>query len=62
MGLKEGSIRLRLSLWYVAVLTAIILVFSTGIYFFVRASLLRHVDNHIHRDFETVLRLARQGP
>jgi heavy metal sensor kinase len=62
MGLKAGSIRLRLSLWYVAVLTAIILVFALGIYFFVRASLLRHIDNHIDRDFNTVLRLARQGP
>ena len=62
MGLKAGSIRLRLSLWYVAVLTAIILVFALGIYSFVRASLLRHIDNHINRDFDTVLRMARGGP
>lgn len=62
MGLRVGSVRLRLSLWYVAVLTTIILVFALGIYFFVRASLLRHIDNHLDRDFATVLRFARQGP
>ena len=62
MGLRVGSVRLRWSLWYVAVLTAIILVFALGIYFFVRASLLRHIDNHLDRDFATVLRVARQGP
>jgi heavy metal sensor kinase len=62
MRLKAGSVRLRLSLWYVAVLTAIIFVFALGIYFFVRASLLRHIDNHLDRDFDTVVRMARQGP
>lgn len=61
MRLKGGSVRFRLTLWYVAVLATIILGFALGIYLFVRASLLRQIDNHLERDLATVLRVAREG-
>lgn len=61
MRLKARSVRVRLTLWYVTVLATIILGFALGVYFFVRTSLLRQIDNHLERDFATVLRVVRQG-
>lgn len=61
MRLTTSSVRLRLTLWYVVVLAAIILAFAFGTYFFVRESLLNQVNNHLSRDFATVQRVAEQG-
>lgn len=56
------SVRTRLTLWYVAVLATIIIVFAAGVYFFLQASLIRQIDNHLNRDLETVGRVLLQGP
>jgi heavy metal sensor kinase len=59
--LKALSVRVRLTLWYVSVLAAIILGFALGVYLFLQASLLQEIDNHLARDFVTVEREVRQG-
>jgi heavy metal sensor kinase len=59
--LKTNSVRIRLTLWHVAVLATIILGFAFGTYFFVRESLLRQIDNHLERDLATVQRVALHG-
>jgi len=61
MILKALSVRVRLTLWYVTVLAAIILGFALGIYLFLQTSLLQQIDNHLTRDFATVERAVRQG-
>lgn len=62
MILTAHSVRFRLTLWYVAALAAIILVFAAGVYVFLQASLLRQIDNHLDRDLSTVGRVIAQGP
>lgn len=62
MFLIPRSVRTRLTLWYVAVLATIIIVFAAGVYFFLQASLIRQIDNHLDRDLGTVSRVLRQGP
>lgn len=61
MSLKAHSIRVRLTLWHVLVLAAIILGFALGVYVFLQVSLLRQIDNHLERDFATVVRVAGEG-
>jgi len=61
MRVKVSSVRLRLTLWYVAVLATIIIGFALGTYVFVRESLLLQINNHLERDLATVLRVAQQG-
>ena len=60
MRLKTNSVRLRLTLWHVAVLATIIIGFALGTYIFVRESLLRQIDNHLERDLATVQRVAQR--
>ena len=60
MRLKTNSVRLRLTLWHVAVLATIIIGFALGTYIFVRKSLLRQIDNHLERDLATVQRVAQR--
>ncbi len=59
---KARSVRARLTLWHLSVLATIILGFALGVYFFLQASLLRQIDNHLTRDFATVERVVTQGP
>ena len=61
MTTKARSVRYRLTLWYVAVMAIIIIVFASGIYVFLQASLLRQIDNHLERDLATVTRVISQG-
>ena len=61
MSLRTTSVRLRLTLWHVAVLATIILGFAFGTYVFVRGSLLRQIDNHLERDLATVQRVVQHG-
>ena len=61
MLLKTGSVRLRLTLWCVAVLGLIICGFALGVYIFLRASLLQQIDNHLQRDLDTIARIVSQG-
>lgn len=58
---RLASVRMRLTLWYVAVLALIVAGFAAGVYVFLRASLLQQIDNHIERDFVTVARAVGEG-
>lgn len=58
MFLNNCSVRARLTLWYVVVLGLIILAFAVGVYVFLQASLLRQIDTHVERDFDTVVRIV----
>ncbi len=58
---RPWSVRLRLTLWYVAALALIILAFSLGIYLFVRASLLQEMDQQLHANVSTVAQVVPEG-
>lgn len=60
--MKAPSVRIRLTLWYSAVLALIIIGFALGIYLLVRASLLHQIDQQLKRDFATVARVVRDEP
>lgn len=59
---NTGSVRVRLTVWYAAALAVIILVFSIGIYVFVRASLLSHLDKHLDVDFAAIETVLQEEP
>ena len=54
MRLGELSIRLRLTLWYVAVLLVILAAVSTGVYVFVRRNLESTVRAKLEEGYGTV--------
>lgn len=54
------SVRARLTLWHAGVLTLIICVFSTGIFFFVRARLYGALDQQIGHDLATIEKVYRE--
>ncbi len=59
---NRHSVRVRLTAWYAAALAVIILVFSIGIYVFVRSSLLKHLDRELDVDFAAIETLLREEP
>ncbi|AJE04011.1 sensor histidine kinase [Geobacter pickeringii] len=60
--MKRPSVRIRLTLWYSAILACIILGFALGIYLFLQASLTHQIDGQLERDFATVARVVRDEP
>jgi heavy metal sensor kinase len=62
MRLRPRSVRTRLTLWHAAVLTVIVCVFSTGIFFFVRVRLLDDLDARLRRDVETIETTYGEAP
>lgn len=60
--LKPRSIRIRLTLWYLFFLAALILGFALAVYLFVQTSLLRQVDEQLERDFTTVVHIVSDEP
>jgi len=46
------SIRARLTLWYAAVLAAILLVYAGGVFLFLKQNLYLELDRQLHDDFE----------
>ena len=59
---NRHSVRVRLTAWYTAALAVIILVFSVGIYVFVRSSLLKHLDRELDVDFAAIETLLCEEP
>ncbi len=57
-----GSVRFRLTVWFVVALFLIILVFSLGIYVFVRSSLWKQMDRRLDENLATVEKLLREDP
>lgn len=62
MMLKPRSVRVRLTIWYAFAMALIVLSFATGIYIFVRSSLLGQVDAELERSLATVTRIVRDEP
>ncbi len=62
MSLFARSVRFRLTAWFVVALFLIILVFSLGIYSFVRSSLWKQMDRRLDEDLATVEKLLREEP
>ena len=60
MRLAPPSLRTRLTLWHAAVLAVVIVVFSTGIFVFVKARLYRALDQQIDEDLATIERVYRE--
>lgn len=61
-GLFRWTIRLKLTLWYAAVLLCILGFLSFGIYAFVRSRLERALDAQLDRDFGTVATVVAAAP
>jgi len=62
MSWRPRSVRLRLTLWYMAALSAILLLYAGGVLVFVRHRLYRELDRRLHEQFETAEhRLRRVG-
>ena len=62
MRLELPGIRLRLTLWYAAVLLFILACVSTGVYVFVRANLERTLRTQLDRDIDTVATVVAASP
>ncbi len=59
---RASSVRLRLTLWYAGVLAAILLLFATGLYLFLRQNLYSELDRQLHDDFEAAEEILERGP
>ncbi|GMV83597.1 MAG: two-component sensor histidine kinase [Planctomycetota bacterium] len=55
------SIRARLTLWYAAVLAAILLAYAGGTYLFLRQNLYAELDRQLHDDIEAVEESLERG-
>jgi two-component system OmpR family sensor kinase len=52
------SIRTRLTIWYTAILTVILLLFGTGVYFYVTWQTIQNLDSRLVQAAEATLNLA----
>ncbi len=62
MNLQPSSIRVRLTLWYAAIMLLILAFLSAGIYASVRASMERSMNRNLDRDFSTVATVVAAAP
>lgn len=62
MRVKLRSVRARFTLWYATALIVIILLFSSGIYFFARYSLMRQADEQLVRHVATLKGVLLENP
>jgi OmpR-family two-component system manganese-sensing sensor histidine kinase len=54
MNLLFQSTRLRLALWYTAITAVLLLLFATGVYFYVRSTLIDRIDDTLKHVIEVV--------
>lgn len=59
---RLSNIRLRFTLLYGAALIATVLLFSSGIYFFVQQMLIGQINNHLRKDLLTLTGYLHQDP
>jgi hypothetical protein len=50
--LQPKSVRVRLTLWYVGTLAFILVLYSGGLYYFLRQNLFEEIDRKLHADLE----------
>jgi len=59
---RPSNTRLRFTLLYGAALTATVVLFSAGIYYFVQSMLINQINNHLRKDLATVVNYLRLDP
>ena len=62
MRLRPSSVRVRLTLGYSSALALVVLAFSIGVFFFVRASLFRQLGRQLDSDFQAVSQAVVEEP
>ncbi len=62
MTLRPSSVRVRLTLWYTVILAGIVLALFLAVYFFVKASLIRQLDQEVESEFLTVSQALAEEP
>lgn len=62
MRLRPSSVRVGLTFWYSSALALIILAFSLGVFFFVKASLFRQLNRQLDSDFLAVSQVSSEEP
>lgn len=60
--LRPKHVRTRLTLWYVAVLTGVLILYAIGTSVFLFFNLRRELDRNLRQDFETVENLIEMSP
>src|SRR5262249_49887042 len=60
--LKPRSVRVRLTLWYVAVMLAVLGVYALAVYTFVRDNSSHLLDSRLHDDFDWASDMLAQRP
>src|SRR3989442_3148289 len=60
--LTPKSVRVRLTLWHIAVMLAVLGVYAAGVYTFVRNNSLSLLDERLHDDFDWASDMLAQRP
>jgi heavy metal sensor kinase len=60
MRIAVPTVRARLTLWHAAALTLVVCLFAVGVFFFVRTSLYRTLDQQIREDLATIEKVYRE--
>src|ERR1051326_8775275 len=60
--LKPRSVRVRLTLWHIAVILLVLAVYAGGVYSFVRNNSSRLLDERLHDDFDWASDMLAQRP
>jgi heavy metal sensor kinase len=56
------SVRVRLTLWYVAILTLVLVIFSVGVYLFLVESIDADIANTVRTEQQRLIKAAEQSP
>src|SRR5207253_7177180 len=59
---KPRSVRVRLTLWYVAVMLAVLGVYASAVYTFVKNNSSQLLDERLHDDFDWASDMLAQRP
>jgi heavy metal sensor kinase len=59
---RSHSVRVRLTLWYVAVMVVVLAVYAVGVYTFVSRSVSRALDDRLRADFYWAAATVDEGP
>src|SRR5438270_13617879 len=60
--LKPRSVRVRLTLWHIAVILLVLAVYAGGVYSFIRNNSSRLLDERLHDDFDWASDMLAQRP
>ncbi|MGH7966690.1 MAG: sensor histidine kinase [Candidatus Binatia bacterium] len=58
---RHRSVRVRLTLWYVVTLAAVLLLYAGGVFMFLQHSLSTELDRRLHEDFEVAEQMLERA-